>query len=194
MIGHESRIYVQLQPTEESTARLLMYQKLPNSDPTSRSVLVASPALHMTIIHIGKVSKTIESLQAATDIDDGEVISNFNKLIVDLDNALKPFNQYHYTLTPKGFTHLGRGNNTLVIEYAVTPQLKQLHQECLDILKNFFRTCGAKNVEAFMKHDANFQHALELRPHITLAKAHTGELPNIALHTLEAKVMDVLQE
>jgi hypothetical protein len=51
-----------------------------------------------------------------------------------------------------------------------------------------------KNVEAFMKNDANFQHALELRPHITLAKAHTGELPNTPLHLLKAKIMNVIQE
>jgi hypothetical protein len=194
MIGLESKIYVQLQPTEESTAWLLSYQKLMNAEPSSRSVLVASPALHMTIIHIGKVSKTIESLLAATDINDGDVIRNLEKLVVNLEYTLKPFKQYQYTLIPKGFTHLGRGNNTLVIEYTVTPELKQLHQECLDILKNFFKTCGVKNVEAFMKNDANFQHALELRPHITLAKAHTGELPNTPLHLLKAKIMNVIQE
>jgi 2'-5' RNA ligase len=193
MIGLISKMYVQLEPTDESKATLLSYQKYLYNDPTHSSILVAPPALHMTIIHIGKVSKTIESLRVATDIKNADIIKNLEKLVVDLEKALKPHKQHQYTLRPTGFNHLGRANNTLVIEYAVTPELKQLHQECLTILKNFFISCGVKNVEAFMEEDANFQYALELRPHITLAKAHTGEIPNILLHTLEAGVMNVLQ-
>jgi len=193
MIGLESKIYVQLQPTQKSTAALISYQKSLNNS-SDRSILVAPPALHMTIIHIGKVSKTVESLRVVTDVKDDIIIRNIEKLVVGLEKAIKPFKHHQYILNPTEFNHLGRTNNTLVIEYAVTPELKKLHQECLAVLKNFFKTCGIENVETFMKNDANFQYALQLRPHITLAKAHTEELPNILLHTLEAKVMDVLQK
>ena len=192
-IDLESKIYIQLQPTQKSTAVLLSYQKSLNN-PTSRSVIVPPHALHLTVIHIGKVSRIIESVRVASDMDDEKIIRNIQTLVTQLQAITKLHEDKPFTLPPTHFSHLGRANNALVIEYEATPQLKQLHETSLGILKNFIASCGVTDVEAFMENDKNFKYALVLRPHITIAKGHTGSLPTDALFPLQAKIMDVLQK
>ena len=83
--------------------------------------------------------------------------------------------------------------NTLVIRYRLTPEIKKLHQICLNILIQFFKICGIDNVETFMNLDPNFKNALTIKPHLTVAKAYSGELPSLDVENINASLMKILQ-
>lgn len=170
------RLYAQMKPDDDGVSHLADVQRqLPKQ---ARGRAVSLKQLHMTLIHFGKVYDVYEILQQKTGISYDEYAIRL-KYYIQQTNILLPTGPA--IIQPKGFARYGQRGGTLVIEYDVPTWIIEAHGKLVGVLRQFFDSCGVKNIDEFMTEDINFMHASELKAHITIYKGYTGSLPEIEL-------------
>lgn len=168
-LSTESKLYVQLQPDAPTMQWLLNAQ-----NQLTNAMRVPENQLHMTIIHFGKISKMIDSIRYHADTSEPNLLAEAQCLADRWRIRLQSIEEATIFMKPARSSLFGVHENNYVVEFEVPEYVLQLHRDCLSDLHVFFRSIGIDNPEQFMQQDANFQHALGLRPHVTLAKQYTG--------------------
>lgn len=178
------RIYAQLQPDRASLAHLLGVQAgLP---PQTGGRPVTAQAMHMTLIHFGKVQDVYDVIRPICNISYERYAALLQDYIAATEDALPvtPF-----TVVPKGPALFGEHGGTFVIEYEAPSEMGKVHAQLVQVLQRFLSECGIADVPGFMAQDRNFMHALTLRPHITLYKGYQGKLPAVVLQPVLLRPM-----
>ncbi|RYZ89527.1 MAG: hypothetical protein EOP06_09215 [Proteobacteria bacterium] len=170
---NESKLYVQLQPDQAAMQQLQSLQT--QLDPAASAV--SMDQLHMTIIHFGKIQKLIDSVSCRLKISEADLLECTNHLVQAWSMRLEAIEDASIAMKSTAHSLFGVNHTTYVVEFEAPELAIQLHSECLLDLKAYFRTIGIADPTTFMQQDFNFQHALTLRPHVTIAKHYTGSTP-----------------
>lgn len=177
MFTPETKLYVQLGLTDQDVGEIAALQRRLSikidCNPVSRD------QLHLTILHIGKLSRLVQSMDGFSISTADEIMVRAELLHQHLQDVVKKYAEF--TLNTLDLALFGKTNTTLVLRYAPVPALQALHLESLNELKIFFHDCGIRDVDAFMRQDENLHRALSISPHVSLARNVTGPLRNISL-------------
>ncbi|RYZ76530.1 MAG: hypothetical protein EOP06_31215 [Proteobacteria bacterium] len=178
-LTNESKLYVQLQPGQETIQWLQRLQS--QLDPEASAV--STNQLHMTVIHFGKIQKLIDSISSRLKISEADLLECTNHLVQAWSARLESIEDTPIIMKSTTHSLFGANHTTYVVEFDAAELAIQLHSECLFDLEAYFRTIGITDPTMFMQQDFNFQHALELRPHVTIAKHYSGSVPPALLNT-----------
>lgn len=146
-------------------------------------------ALHMTLIHFGKVRDVFTVITNLTSIPFEDYVRQLEWYIQE---TIKILPAQSFELTPLQLSGFGLQGRTLVAEYEAPPALHDVHDELYTVLKKFLAVCGISDVEAFMKNDRNFMHAQNLKAHITLYKGFGGSIPDLTLLPITVEAMKLV--
>ena len=181
------RVYSQLRPDENGIARLRAAQAELSATSTGRTMPVDE--LHMTVIHFGKADRIFESLSACTSVQRDSFDASL-RYMVDAWGALM---NEAFQLEHTGYDRFGKNGKTIVATFKPIPELQQLHDSQLSLLKTFLRVCSVNDVDSYISNDPNFVNALTLRPHVTLKKGHESrDLPIVELGTILFRPMQIV--
>lgn len=168
----KTRIYIQLKPDAETIVAL---KKTASTITEGRHV--PDDALHMTVIHIGELSRLIAALP---EIDAQNILRAAELYVEDLKQILPRYNSNDFILTPSGIEQFG---NTVAVTYKPSQKLNELHQEALRAFMNLLKRIGVEAPRTFMEHDYNLRNALHLRPHVALARGASLNNEHMLEHT-----------
>lgn len=161
------RLYVQMVPSDPSVAPLVAVQ----GQLRSRGVkgqFVNPARLHMTVLHIGELGRTYEDVRVWLP---GLSVDTFLGRATWLHDQLGQLLPITTTVHTAHMALYG-DSRTIALQLIAPDAAYELHVRSLAIVKHFFVSLGLEYVEAFMKGNANYKHALSLSPHISLMK-HT---------------------
>lgn len=185
------KLYVQLRPDDDGIKQLQLVQAS-LQPPVGKSIgLVKASTMHLTVLHIGAVDRLLDSMADFTDLSRNKVVTYIDELATDLESVVNDTEGAAYTLQPTGYQRFGASGSTYVISLQSTPELDNLYDKSLAVLKEFFVTCGIADVEAFMSADSNLKYALSLRPHVTVAKGYVGQDSTTELKPITFSIMPV---
>jgi hypothetical protein len=170
MVNPSTKLYVQLQPDDAGIEHLLSVQKTLGGD--ARPVRKGS--LHLTILHIGLVSKLTDSLRPYTTVPDADILRALDSLVDRLSGSITTLGFSGCSLRPIGYDFFGASGSTYVVRYENPAALCSLHAACLGHLREFITEAGVSDVQAYMEQDTNLHYALTLKPHVALARSYHG--------------------
>jgi 2'-5' RNA ligase len=158
--SEKTRLYVQLRPDIHALRHLqTIRDKIHDGRP------VSDDQLHMTVIHIGELSRLIAALP---DIDSGNILRAAEVFARSVEKTATHYQQVSFTLNPTGVESFGQ---TIAITYNASDGLTALHAKALQMLIDMLKGLGVDDPRAFMENDPNLRFALTLRPHVALAKS-----------------------
>ncbi|RYF29659.1 MAG: hypothetical protein EOO17_00525 [Chloroflexi bacterium] len=178
-LTNKSKLYVQLQPDQETIQWLQRLQS--QLDPVASAI--SMDQLHMTIIHFGKIQKLIDSVSSRLKTSEADLLEYTSQLVQAWRMRLESIEDIPIIMKSTTHSLFGANHSTYVVEFDAAELAMQLHSECLLDLKAYFRTIGITDPTMFMQQDFNFQYALGLRPHVTIAKHYSGSVPPALLNT-----------
>ena len=170
MLTLSNKLYIQMEPSATDMHRLLTIQDQLPLQKTTR--LISAGALHLTIIHIGVLSKLVQSIQSESVRSTNEIMGHIENFAHNAEALTKSYvEDVPFLLIPKEFDVFGRNNTSLVLTFYDSDALSLLHKKSLTLLKNLLTACGITSIDNFMRADPNLRYALDIKPHITLAKS-----------------------
>ncbi|MGL5828013.1 MAG: hypothetical protein ACRC0L_00405 [Angustibacter sp.] len=184
----ETKIFVQLAPDEKGLQELLRLQRILVGDASAR--LIKSSALHLTVIHIGKLHRVIDLVCPRAGVAGDEVLAHAETFAAEAEGILAARAQQGLSLSTRGTALFGRA--ALACVFLPTPELLELYERSLDLLHSFLRRCGVRNTEELMRADDNLRNALSIRPHVTLAKFPATEFPVFPEQSINFLAMPVV--
>lgn len=171
MLSLSQKVYVQLAPDESAIKDLLSLQS--NIDPSARRV--SQQELHLTVIHIGLLSRVYTSITDSFALSEKQFIENAETLVSKLEQLRASVQTTTYRFERPSIALFGPHESSLVLTYTPDDNACRLYKESYTILSNFLSNCGIDDVDVFMRNDKNLRHAISFNPHVTLAK---GADPN----------------
>ncbi|HEX8390059.1 MAG TPA: 2'-5' RNA ligase family protein [Candidatus Saccharimonadales bacterium] len=179
------RLYAQLRPDDNGLQHLIALQAL-----IDNGKLVAPDALHLTLIHYGKVSEMYDDISAVSGIDRTSYMAALGRFVQTIEQILP---QQPLLLQPSGFDKFGPGGMSLVIRYDATSKLRMIHACLYDELSRLLRTIGITDVDTFVQDNSNLQFTRVFRPHVTIALGYeTTPLPTTTLKSVYFKAMPIV--
>lgn len=177
----KTRIYIQLKP-DVDTLRAL--NKIASAITEGR--IVSDDELHMTVIHIGELSRLIAALP---DIDVQSIIFAAELYVEELKRILTGYNTMDFVLSPSSIEQFG---NTVAVAYEPSQKLKELHQEALQAFMDLLLRVGVEAPRTFMENDYNLRNALHVRPHVALVKGASLKNERLIEHTGSFSLMKLV--
>ena len=170
MLTLSNKLYIQLEPSATDMHRLLTIQN--QLLPTKATRFVSPGALHLTIIHIGVLTKLVQSIQTKSVRSTSAIMGHIENFAHNAEALIKSYtDDVPFSLIPKEFDVFGRNNSSLVLTFYDSDALSLLHEKSLTLLKNLLTACDITSIDSFMRADPNLRYALDIKPHITLAKS-----------------------
>jgi hypothetical protein len=182
MITIDTKLFVQLKPTEESIDQLVALQN--TYFPNATHIKVA--ALHVTILHIGEAGRIFDEINAINSVSEPlflEYVTNFAK---QLQSMVDEHGAATVQLRPVGISVIGN-TTTQVLFLLPSDELRALHQRSIEIFKEFLQKCGIEDYNYFTYKSIALAHSDKLLPHVSLVK-HVEQDTKIA-----AKLPNALQ-
>ncbi len=183
-MDHDQKLYVQLQPDQESLLHILKVQH--KFAGVGRQV--KPEKIHLTIIHFG-IIKDVLAILPETSLTKQEAFATY---VTETQVVISQYKHSNFELYPKKLELFGEYKTTLVITYEPTKEIIIFHEKCLGILFKFLRQAGVVDPKSWMKRDRNFQHALSINPHITIVKNFTSIVNSIELEHIRLQLMQLL--
>lgn len=183
-----TKLYVQLEPDQ---AGKILLQSIQTSLHDAHR-LVPTNSLHLTVIHIGLVSKLLESIKPHTHMSDSKILQSLDVLVSKLYEAIAAINFKTCTLQPDGYDFFGAQRTTYVVRFKKTLLLENFYTACLKELEYFLSEIGISNPKTFMADDTNLKYAISLEPHVAVAQSYHGEGSNHALRPIEFSLMPLI--
>lgn len=180
------RLYAQLKPDHQSLRHLLALQHV--TPPRGRTV--QPERLHLTVIHFGIISDVLRKLPG----DPARQAQALHEYINRSQEILHTYKDHTFELSPINIELFGEFGRTLVMTYAPSAALNDLHDRLVTTLRQFFSDCGVADVNGFMTGDSNFKHALTIQPHITLMKGYVGNVPVVSPQPVRLRTMKLLYD
>jgi 2'-5' RNA ligase len=171
-----SQLYVELMPSD--AARLQLHETVERLQPLVEGRWINPAKWHVTIIHFGKVQDVYADLLTHMPMLQEETfLAALQTYAAHSATVL----QKPITLQPKDYDLFGDHKSVFVIRFNTPPELIAAHQQALGYLLQFFKDIGLQDAEAFMRINHNFQHAPDLKPHLTLARHVLHNLKELPL-------------
>ncbi len=186
----ETKVFVQLAPDPAGVQQLLHLQETLVTEKTAR--LIKMKALHLTIIHIGKLQRIVEAVHPVTGMSVNEILRHATIFVDEAVKLLAPFAGQKILLKTRRTSLFGA--NAFVCLFAATAELNFLHRQSLLLLEEFLQRCGVGDTAEFMAADQNLRHALTLNPHVTLAKFPATEFLEFPQVDINFLIMPVAYE
>lgn len=178
----QTRLYVQLRPNVRTVQDLYHLR----SDILGRRV--AQTELHMTVIHIGELSRLATSLEKFS-INNDTLIDAAEKLVDRLIGIRDRYKDETFDLEAIALEPYGK---TAAVSYQASERLRALHAECLDALMDMLRRLGVNDPMAWMQADNNLRFALTLHPHIAIVKGANEFTPAHVRQNASLTLMDIV--
>ncbi len=189
-MNSETKLFIQLAPDMTGIDWLQNLQKTIN--PSSIPQLVDKSTLHMSILHIGKLERIINAIKGVSNCESQKIIDNAEVLADQLELVLKSYSNYTFSLQTKNTRQFGHRADIMACEFKTTPELLALHYRTLVHLRKFLGKCGIHSVDEFMLQDNNLRYALQLHPHVTIAKNCFSEPIQYVTKTINFTTMPVV--
>lgn len=177
----KTRLYVQLRPDVE-TLGLLQNTRTTLADGRP----VPDNELHMTVIHIGELSRLIAILP---EIDPEKILRAAELFVDELKIIATPYSSMHFKLRASGIEAFGK---TIAVTYEPSQELKELHHQALVALENMLRSIGIDKPRTFMENNTNLRYAVTLRPHVALVKNTSSPTEPIVEHDGSYSLMKIV--
>ncbi|MFZ1250548.1 MAG: hypothetical protein WAR37_03845 [Candidatus Microsaccharimonas sp.] len=167
----KTRLYVQLRP---DTGTLTHLQAMRSEINDGRPV--PDSELHMTVIHIGELSRLIAALP---EINSEEILQAAERCADELEQIAASFGNVNFALRPIGLETFGK---TIAVGYEPSKELNELHRQALLVCMNMLKSVGISDPRIFMQNDPNLRNALTLHPHVALSKNASPQEKSIIRH------------
>ena len=188
-----TKLYVQLSP--DDTGVLLLQSIQDHLDKATTRRLVPSRSMHLTVLHIGLVSRLLDSLRPYSDTPDDTILVALDNLVETWTYTIRELHFDAVDLTILSSDLFGVTNATLVLRLSGHPSLSELHTRCLQDFIYFLERLGINDPVACMAADDNLKHGLSLVPHISIAKGYSGqELKSVPEQTIGLGLMPLVYE
>jgi 2'-5' RNA ligase len=186
----ETKLYVQLAPDHAGRRQLQELQQALTADDRAR--LIPAAKFHLTVLHIGKLQRLIDSIQQSVDISALEILRRAKTFADELRALVAQVAGNDFHLHYHGTQQFGEHRDVLVCQFYPTPELCQLHHLSLDLLHNFLIEIGIQDTKYFIEQDFSLRNSLNLNPHVTLAKKSASKNRSLPPLVMRFTTMDVV--